>query len=237
MPLSSRSERSRPNIRCRVRRIRQRSSRTYARTCSSIGITSSRTGERGLGGQCGWTRSGLATAPPRRRSARRGASRTDRGEADSWSDGLLLGGNSLSRQRVDLSRQRRDARAALAERRYRTEPDSAWVYLAHPAVVRVLERHSWRGVVFDLCDDISEIRGVHPSVHAAERELLRKADALVASSRSLVEKRSRSVARATFTTYRTESTLRRFADVHPWAGTVTTACYIVSVFEWPTSSS
>ena len=62
----------------------------------------------------------------------------------------------------------------------------AWVYLAHPVVVSMLDRR-WRGVVYDLCDDIDDM-DVHPSLRLAERSLMERADVVFATSEPLAEK-------------------------------------------------
>jgi glycosyltransferase involved in cell wall biosynthesis len=77
-------------------------------------------------------------------------------------------------------------------RRLAVEPShsTAWVYLPHPTIVELIERHPWKRVVFDLCDDIGDMQ-VHPCLREGERKLLERADVVFATSEALVEKAGR----------------------------------------------
>jgi glycosyltransferase involved in cell wall biosynthesis len=122
------------------------------------------------------------------------------------------------------------------ERRLRSlavvpESTIAWVYLAHPAVLRLLRRNHWRSVVFDLCDDISDIDGIHPRVLDAEADLLQAADVVFASSEDLVSKaRTHRGDGVYYVPNGVDSA--RFENVKPWSRRIQTLLYIGSVFEW-----
>ena len=64
---------------------------------------------------------------------------------------------------------------------------TAWVYLPHPTIVALLEKHPWKRIVFDLCDDIDDME-VHPTLREGEKKLLERADIVFATSEALVEK-------------------------------------------------
>jgi glycosyltransferase involved in cell wall biosynthesis len=96
----------------------------------------------------------------------------------------LLGNSSIHRLNRRLLERELD--------RLEVDPanSTAWVYLSHPAVVDLIERHPWRRVVFDLCDEIEDMQ-VHPALRAGERRMLERADVVFATAEALVEKANR----------------------------------------------
>jgi glycosyltransferase involved in cell wall biosynthesis len=121
----------------------------------------------------------------------------------------------------------------LLERRLRSLAPSeavAWVYLPHPSILRVLDNRKWQRVVYDMCDDIEDTLRVAPRVVAAERELLRRADIVFASSTALVEKSRRLGAKTCYVPNGVDAS--RFAEAPAWSGRVRDVTYVGSVFEW-----
>jgi glycosyltransferase involved in cell wall biosynthesis len=113
----------------------------------------------------------------------------------------------------------------------RPESTVAWVYLAHPVICGVIERHRWRSIVFDLVDDVSDFVGVHPRVLDAEKYLLRRADVVFASSRALCEK-AEGIRGGGVKYIPNGVHADRFAWVPPREQPIRTVTYVGSVFEW-----
>jgi glycosyltransferase involved in cell wall biosynthesis len=106
----------------------------------------------------------------------------------------------------------------------------AWVYLPHPAVIRLLEKLPWAQVVFDLCDDIDDME-VHPSLRAGEEYLLRSSDVVFATAEALVEKAQRVRDGEVYYVPNGVDAERFGATVEP-AGKLRRVLYIGAIYEW-----
>lgn len=123
----------------------------------------------------------------------------------------------------------------LVERRLRelaVDPSrsTAWVYLPHPAIVELLERHDWGRVVFDLCDDIDDMQ-VHPALREGESRLLERADVVFASAEELVDKASR-VRRDGIHYVPNGVDGERFAAIPEEPGDLRRVLYVGAICEW-----
>jgi glycosyltransferase involved in cell wall biosynthesis len=107
---------------------------------------------------------------------------------------------------------------------------TAWVYLPHPTVIAVLERHPWRRIVFDLCDDIDDME-VHPALREGEARLLEIADVVFATSEALVAKAGRvRGGDVHYVPNGVESA--RFATAAPRPARLRRVLYVGAVYEW-----
>lgn len=107
---------------------------------------------------------------------------------------------------------------------------TAWVYLPHPVVVDLLERHRWGRVVFDLCDDIDDM-AVHPSLRKGERELLQSADVVFATAEALVEKAREIRGEDVHYVPNGVDSARFGAQVDP-PGKLQRVLYVGAIYEW-----
>lgn len=107
---------------------------------------------------------------------------------------------------------------------------TAWVYLPHPVVVDLLRGQRWKRVVYDCVDDVEDM-AVHPSLVPAERELLRAADIVFATSKPLAEK-ARRIRGGEVHYVPNGVDAERFGELAPPRPKVDTLLYIGAIYEW-----
>lgn len=136
----------------------------------------------------------------------------------------LLGVNPVHRLNRRLLERRLRALAIDPSR------STAWVYLPHPSIIELLERHSWRRVVFDLCDEIDDME-VHPVLRTAERRLLERADVVFASAEALVAKAHRIRGGSVHYVPNGVDSARFGSAVRP-PGKLRRVLYVGAIYEW-----
>ena len=107
---------------------------------------------------------------------------------------------------------------------------TAWVYLPHPVILQLLERHRWGRVVFDLCDDIDDM-AVHPALREGETKLLRGADIVFATAEALVEKAQRIRGGEVHYVPNGVDGARFGEQIEP-AGKLRRVLYVGAIYEW-----